>query len=126
MNQYDITKICAGVDCAYSLWDEQKKCYVPAQKRLYSVTLKQAFDDLVTSLETGEPLALNPERRAYADVQINEVEIPEDIAIYLAEHPEVTLNPASPVTQAALRLRMRSKTETSAEPRQSNWRHWQG
>jgi len=132
-HQLDDTQICKGVDCTYSLWDEQHNRYVPAKPvRLYEMTQQQAFNALITSLETGSPLALNPEHHTFADVQVNEVEIPEDIKHYLLEHPEVTLNPASPVTQRVLRLRMlmlsHNNTEaevlTEEQRRQRDWIHW--
>jgi hypothetical protein len=131
-HQLDDTQICKGVDCTYSLWDEQHNRYVPAKPvRLYEMTQQQAFNALITSLETGSPLALNPGQCAYADVRVKHVEIPDDIAAYLAEHPGMKLNPASPVTQRVLRLRMLSRNPeaevlTEEQRQQRDWLHWQG
>ena len=121
MDQYDDATICAGIDCTYSLWDEQQ--------RRYEMTLQQAYTMLVASLETGVPLAaLNPEKRAYADVQVKEVEIPADSMHYLAEHPDVKYNPANPLVQEMFRVRMNMKKAaeglTDEQKQERDWLHW--
>lgn len=115
-SEEDTQKICSAVECTYRLWQDKKrrKLFEESSVYYYGVSRSQASARLAAVLDSGDE-RMNGFKLPYT-IATREVEIPEDIALYLRKHPEVQLNLTSAMVHEELRRRIRNEKEVTLSP----------